>query len=166
MPAEHRDYRWRFLLIPPELWVGSANFHPPLIHQTAIVEAFATIDSGLVRSTTIGERVYVMKHAHVGHDALIGDGCNLAPGCVIGGHVELGAGVKVGINAAIRPRVKVGAGAVIGMGAVVVRDVPAGEVWAGVPAHRLDIRRQAPDDWPEYDGWLEWFESWHRERES
>jgi acetyltransferase-like isoleucine patch superfamily enzyme len=35
----------------------------------------------------------------------------------------------------------IGAGAVIGMGSVVLHDVPAGEVWAGVPARRIRNRR-------------------------
>jgi acetyltransferase-like isoleucine patch superfamily enzyme len=33
--------------------------------------------------------------------------------------------------------VQVGEGAVIGMGSVVLSDVPAGEVWAGVPAKQV-----------------------------
>jgi serine acetyltransferase len=37
----------------------------------------------------------------------------------------------------VREHVTVGAGSVVGMGSVVLRDVPAGEVWAGNPARRL-----------------------------
>jgi acyl-[acyl carrier protein]--UDP-N-acetylglucosamine O-acyltransferase len=101
------------------------------------VEAFVTIDAGIKRPTYIGPNTWCMKHSHVGHDARIGADCELAPGAVVCGHAELGDGVRVGVNASILPHRKVGAGARIGAGAVVTRDVPAGEVWAGNPARRL-----------------------------
>jgi acetyltransferase-like isoleucine patch superfamily enzyme len=37
----------------------------------------------------------------------------------------------------VREKLSIGAGAVVGMGSVVLQDVPAGEVWAGVPARRI-----------------------------
>jgi acetyltransferase-like isoleucine patch superfamily enzyme len=37
----------------------------------------------------------------------------------------------------VREHLTVGAWALVGMGAVVTRDVPGGEVWAGVPARSL-----------------------------
>lgn len=109
----------------------------PLIAKSALLEAFSSVDSGVERATRIGERVWLMKTAHVGHDAVIGDDCELCPGVVICGHAELGNGVRVGVNASVLPFVKVGAGARIGAGAVVTKNVPAGEVWAGNPARRL-----------------------------
>lgn len=44
------------------------------------------------------------------------------------------AGVTIFMGAIILPGVIIGAGAVIAAGAVVTRDVPPGELWAGVPA--------------------------------
>lgn len=158
MPPEHRDYRWRSLDASDEL-----SFYFPVIAESAIVEAFCSIDGGLDRPTTVGEFCYLMKHAHIGHDAQLGANCNVAPGAIVGGHVTIGDGVKIGLGASLRPRVTVGDGAVIGAGAVVVRDVPAGEVWAGNPAGRLrDHTSYAPDDWPDRDAWMEWYDSWHK----
>jgi len=78
-----------------------------------------------------------MAHCHVGHDAVIGEDCELAPGTVLGGHVILGNKVRCGVGVLIKPFVKIGDGARLGMGAVVTRDVPAGEIWIGNPAEEI-----------------------------
>lgn len=126
-PPEHRD------------WIADRTqpYYLPDIHPSATINAFATIDGGLYEPTMIGERTLLMAHTHVGHDARVGADCEVAPGSVLCGHVVLEDGVKVGANASIRPYIRVGKGARIGMGAVVVKDVPAGEVWAGNPARRI-----------------------------
>lgn len=115
---------------------GDRVFYPEL-GEGVRVEAFVTVDSGLRRRTEIGARTWLMKHVHVGHDAIIEADCELAPGVVIGGHVEIGSGVRIGVGAVVRPFITIGDGARIGCGAVVVKHVPAGEVWAGNPARSL-----------------------------
>lgn len=133
-------------MISPLALIGDApehrNYKPgtgylPEIGPDVKIGAFATIDSGLAQPTRIGARTWLMKHVHIGHDAVIGEDCELAPGVVIAGHCEIGNGVRIGVNACLRPFIRVGQGARIGAGAVVVKDVPAGEVWAGNPAERL-----------------------------
>lgn len=114
----------------------------PCIHSEARISPFVTVDSGIRHSTMIG-KAFLMAHVHVGHDAIIGDGCELAPGSRVGGFAVLEDGVKLGMNAVVLPKVRVGAGARIGAGAVVTRDVPAGETWVGVPAESLRSKREA-----------------------
>lgn len=118
-------------------WKPDDPTFAPHVRNGARVEAYVTIDAGLRAPTTIGQRTWVMKGCHIGHDAVIGDDCELAPHCVVGGYVQIGNGVRVGIGAVFKPFVKVGKGARVGMGAVVISDIPAGEVWAGNPARRL-----------------------------
>ena len=36
--------------------------------------------------------------------------------------------------------VSIGDGAIVGAGAVVTKSVPAGEIWAGVPAKKIGVR--------------------------
>lgn len=147
-PPEHREYRSQ--------GAGIA----PLVDETALLEAFVSVDAGTKNATAVGARSWLMKHVHVGHDAQIGADCEVSPGAVICGHAVLEDGVRVGVNASVLPFRRVGKGARIGAGAVVTHDVPAGEVWVGNPARLL--RPKAPIDWAgrerEYQGWLEWYE--------
>lgn len=134
-PPEHRDFRA----------LDHDAFFRPMIQQSALLEAFVTVDSGTVRHTLIGRRTWLGKHVHIGHDAVVGDDCEIMAGTVIAGHVDIGDGVRIGIGATVKPFVMIGAGARIGMGAVVIRDVPAGEVWAGNPARELRVRESVDE---------------------
>lgn len=124
-PPEHRGYK-----------LGDPYLHPE-IDPSARINSFVTVDAGMKEPTRVGARTFLMTKTHVGHDAQIGADCELAPGTVIGGHVVLEDGVRCGIGVMIRPGVRVGAGARLGAGAVVVKDVPAGDVWVGNPARVL-----------------------------
>lgn len=57
------------------------------------------------------------------------------------GPVEIGDYVFIGPRAIILPNVKIGKGAVIAAAAVVTKDVPEFEVWAGVPAKKINDRK-------------------------
>lgn len=46
-------------------------------------------------------------------------------------------GAIIGGGVVVCPRVTIGEKAIIGAGAVVTKDVPAGQVWLGVPARRV-----------------------------
>lgn len=154
-PPEHRDWLYDgYPMLTPE------------IAKDAQVNAFVTVDSGLKERTRIGERTFLMAHVHVGHDAQIGDDCELAPGTVIGGHVKVGNGVRFGVNSCVRPFIEIGDGARIGMGAVVVDDVPAGEIWVGNPARPM--RKLHADELSEAEllGWEEWYEAAHQQKAS
>jgi len=50
-----------------------------------------TIDSGAV----IGDNLFMMKHAHVGHDCTVQDDVTLCTGSVLGGHVTVEKGANI-----------------------------------------------------------------------
>ncbi len=111
-------------------------------HPSAIInpsartgEGLQTLAGSLINSEArLGDNVLINSHAVVEHHGDIGDHCHVASGAVLCGDCRLEPGVHVGAGAVIKQGVRVGAGAVIAAGAVVIADVPAHTLVAGVPA--------------------------------
>lgn len=96
------------------------------IGDGVIVREQATIHRGSSRGTGrtwLGDGVYVMAGAHVGHDCEVGPGVTLTQGSVLGGHVAVGAGAVIGGLAAVHQRVRIGRLAMVAGGAAVTQDV-------------------------------------------
>lgn len=84
--------------------------------------------------TRIGSGNIIMAHAHIGHDVIIGDNCEICTGTIIGGYAEISDGARLKLGVTLRNRKKVGKNALIGLGSAAVKDVPEGAVVAGNPA--------------------------------
>jgi len=134
-------------------YAGRLRF-PTLIHPSAsfgrhqrsrIAERSGVIVCAGVRFTNaidVGDFCIFNLNATVGHDVVVEDFVNVAPGVAISGNVHLGRGVMVGTGAAINqgtPTVKltVGANTQIGSGAVVTKDCDPDAVYVGIPARRI-----------------------------
>jgi serine O-acetyltransferase len=74
-------------------------------------------------------------------EARVGPNCQIFHGVTLAadhqGAPNVADNVLIGANATVIGKISVGSSAVIAAGAVVTKDVPAGETWAGVPARSL-----------------------------
>jgi sugar O-acyltransferase (sialic acid O-acetyltransferase NeuD family) len=82
----------------------------------------------------IGNHCVVLPNTVVSHDAVLENHVLVGSNVSFSGGVQIGSNCYVGSGARFKEGIKVGAGALIGLGAVVIRDVPASAVVAGVPA--------------------------------
>jgi sugar O-acyltransferase (sialic acid O-acetyltransferase NeuD family) len=128
----------RRLNLPNDRWAT-------VVHPAACVAEGSILGPGTVllagavvtAPLRIGAHVVAMPHVVITHDDEIADGVTFAAGASLGGAVTIGECAYLGQGSLVRERLSIGAGAIVGMGSVVLQNVPAGEVWAGVPARRI-----------------------------
>jgi UDP-perosamine 4-acetyltransferase len=87
----------------------------------------------------VGANAIVNTGASLDHDNEIGAHAFVAPGARLAGRVVVGTGAHIGIGAAIKQGITIGEWSLVAAGAVVIRDVPAREHVAGVPAVPMRI---------------------------
>ena len=132
--------------LPPERYAT-------IIHPSATVSSTSRIGPGsvllaytvLTAAVIVGSHVAVMPHVTLTHDDIVEDFATLAAGVRLGGGVHIASCAYIGAGAVVRENRRVGTCALVGMGAVVTCDVPAREVWIGVPARYLRAQAPAPE---------------------
>ncbi len=113
-----------------------------VIHPNVRMSRFVEIGEGTVicagniitTQVKIGNYVSLNLDNTIGHDTVIKDYCNVAPGSHISGNVILNEGVDFGTGAVILQGVSVGAWSIIGAGAAVIDDIPPNVTAVGIPA--------------------------------
>lgn len=114
------------------------------IADNAVIMMGAIINIG----AKIGAGTMIDMGAVLGGRATVGQHCHIGAGAVLAGVVEPASAtpviieddVLVGANAVVIEGVHVGQGAVVAAGAIVIDDVPANAVVAGVPAKVIKMK--------------------------
>jgi UDP-N-acetylglucosamine acyltransferase len=82
-----------------------------------VIREFVTINRGMPNArgdTRIGDGGFIMTHAHIAHDCVLGDGVIMANNVMLGGHVEIGDAAWIGGGAAIHQNSRIGRNAMLG----------------------------------------------------
>ena len=101
------------------------------------IDPLSVVSRAAIGDTIIGEGSKIGPQVTVGHGSHIGRNCVLVAQVCLAGSTVLGDGVVCWQRSTTASGVHVGAGSILAAGAVVLQDVPPGEVWAGVPARRI-----------------------------
>ena len=107
---------------------------PALIDPTAQVSpttefkhgTYIACEAVVSVGTEIGKFVIINARAGVGHDSVVGDFANIAPGVSLSGHTKIEDDVFMGTNSCTAPGMTVGKGATVACGTPVLKDVAPG----------------------------------------
>ncbi|MDD2228305.1 MAG: UDP-3-O-(3-hydroxymyristoyl)glucosamine N-acyltransferase [Candidatus Cloacimonetes bacterium] len=111
-----------------------------LISDNVEIGSNTVIDRGALSHTIICKNVKISSSCHIAHNVRIGESSFVTAHVMISGSTQIGKDVWIGPNVTFGGHQTVGDGALIGSGSVVIKDIPANEVWAGNPARFIRIR--------------------------
>lgn len=101
--------------------------------DAAIVLHHAVIE----QLVAVGKGCLINCKVFIGHESIIGNFTEIAPGAILNGNVVVGEKCFIGSGAIILPGVKLGDGCTVAAGAVVLSDVEPGTTVVGVPAKKI-----------------------------
>jgi UDP-3-O-[3-hydroxymyristoyl] glucosamine N-acyltransferase len=108
-----------------------------IIEDNVDIGSNTCIDRGALGNTIIKEGSKIDNLVHVAHNVIIGRHCAVIANAMLGGSVVIADYSWVAPSASILNQVSIGEKVTVGMAAVVTKNIPDGETWAGVPAKPL-----------------------------
>jgi acetyltransferase EpsM len=125
-----------------------------ILHPHTAISPRATIGEGTIAvagsvvnaGARVGRCVILNTLSSVGHDCVVEDFAQIAPGVNLGGGAVIERGAFLGIGAKVAPLARIGAWSIVGAGSVVLGDLPARSFCHGTPARV--VRPLAADELP------------------
>jgi len=120
-----------------------------IIHPSSLISRSAVLGRGITvfahsaisSFCRIGDHVSINFLCSVSHDSIIGEYSTLCPGVNVSGRVTIGECSLMGVKSSCSNKLSLGPWCVIGAGTLVVKDVPANAIAAGVP-HKILGKRE------------------------
>ena len=93
-------------------------------------------------NSVISDHVILSCNSTVAHDSFVDKYVFIGPSAYVCGRVNIGEMSYLSVGAKILPELKIGKNCIIAAGAVVTKDVPSDQVWAGNPAKFLMTKNE------------------------
>ena len=121
--------------------------HTAISPQSTLGEGTIAVAGSVVNAgARVGRCAILNTLSSVGHDCVVEDYAQIAPGVNLGGGSVIGEGAFLGIGAKVGPLARIGAWSVVGAGSVVLKDLPARSYCCGTPARV--VRMLTADELP------------------
>jgi UDP-3-O-[3-hydroxymyristoyl] glucosamine N-acyltransferase len=108
-----------------------------IIGDNVEIGSHSCIDRGALSSTIIGDNTKINNLCHIAHNNKIGKNVVIAAEVNISGGNIIDDDCWIAPSSSIIGYLHIEKEATVGMGAVVLNNIPAGEVWVGNPAKKL-----------------------------
>jgi UDP-3-O-[3-hydroxymyristoyl] glucosamine N-acyltransferase len=105
-----------------------------IIQDDVEIGANTTIDRGTMDDTVIGEGTKIDNLVQIGHNVQIGRHTAIVAQVGIAGSAKIGNGVQIGGQTGLKGHITVGDGVQLAAMSGVASDIPAGQIYGGVPA--------------------------------
>lgn len=144
-PLGNNKLRVKFLSMAKELGFQTPNF----IHHSVTLSPSVTMGEGvyvllgasIMPFVELKNYVMISMGASIAHHTMLTEGVFVSTGVNVGASISVEKNAYIGISATIMTGIKsLGENCMIGAGAVVIKDVPANAVMAGVPAKILKYK--------------------------
>jgi len=126
----------------PQSWLHIHSLGAVLIGDDVEVGANATIDSGTIRATEIGDGCKLDNLVHLGHNVRTGRDCLFAGQTGVSGSVRIGNNVVLGGQTGVVDNIFIGDGVIAAGGTKILSNVPAGRVLMGYPGVKMETHTE------------------------
>jgi UDP-3-O-[3-hydroxymyristoyl] glucosamine N-acyltransferase len=108
-----------------------------IIQDNVEIGAHACIDRGGLGYTIVEEGVKIDNMVHISHNVRVGKHSAVVSNVTIGGSTVIGDYSWIGPSSVLKDQIRIGIRSTVGMGAVVTKNIPDNETWAGQSARPL-----------------------------
>lgn len=113
------------------------HFGGVIIEKQVEIGANTCIDRGTLGYTLVREGAKIDNLVHIAHNVVIGKHTAVVANSMIGGSTIIGDYSWIAPSAFLMNKIRIGDNVTVGMGAIVTKDIPDGETWAGSPARPI-----------------------------